>query len=373
LKTGRKQRILCIHTGGDTLRGSEYALLEVLRGFKAAGRDVLLLCDRPAMRVAARSAGEQVRAIPSGELMFDWPDMKLNLLKVLSANVSVVRHIQSFRPDIVYCNGGRSCQSSLMAARMTGVPIVVHLHAPYSRRYHLLYGTSWANAVIHCSGAIKRFHEARARFRRSILVLNGLDLDLMMRPNNDPRLYPGYPPIPRDRTVLGFIGSLIPRKGLDILIDAVALLIQADYPVFLLIAGQETSPVYREQVRKRKLEKHVGFIGEVTDRVRFFASIDIHVLPSRSEAFGRTIIEAAACGVHSVAHHVDGIPEAMCGGRLGALYSPNDPSTLARAIAAIIDQKVRLAESAELAALAEKQFGIARVVGQLFEVFDTAS
>jgi L-malate glycosyltransferase len=373
LKTGRKQRILCVHTGGDALRGSEHALLEVLRRFKAAGRDVLLLCDRPAMLAAARSAGEQVRTIPSGELMFDWPDIKLNFLKVISANVAVRRHIQSFRPDIVYCNGGRSCQSSLVAARMTGLPIVVHLHAPYPRRYHMLYGTPLANAVIHCSGAIKRFHENRAHFRRSVLVLNGVDLDLMTLSNKDSSQPPGYPNLPDDRIVLGFIGSLIARKGLDILIDALVLLIQAGYPVFLLVAGHETSPIYREQVHKRKLEQHVGFIGEVTDRVRFFGSIDIHVLPSRSEAFGRTIIEAAACGVHSVAHRVDGIPEAMCDGRFGELYSPNDPPTLAQAIAAVIDKKAWQAKSAELATMAETKFGIGRVVGQLFEVFDTAS
>ena len=372
MNKGRKQRILCVHTGGSTLRGSEYALLEILRGFNTAGRDILLLCDQDLMLQAALSAGQKARKIPSSELMIDFPDIKLDVFRLLLTNIAVWRNIKSFQPDVVYCNGGRSCQSSLFVAKLAGIPLVAHLRAPYPKRYHLLYGTPWASTVIHCSRSIKNYHESRARFRKSILVLNGIDFDSMfMISVGNPKQHVDFPTTPRNSVVIGFIGSLIPRKGGDILIDAVDLLRKADYPVCLLIGGKEQSPTYHEQVRRLNLEQYIHFIGEVTDRAQFYSHIDIHVLPSRSEAFGRTIIEAAVCGVPSVAHRVGGIPEAMCDGLFGELYSPNDPNMLARAISLIIDKGEWRVKSSKISALAEKHFGIARVVKQILAELDT--
>jgi glycosyltransferase involved in cell wall biosynthesis len=368
----KKRQILCVHTGGNILRGSEYALLEVLRGFHMAGREILLLCDQDVMLEAAIAAGQRAHKIPSGDLMIDSPDFRFNLAAVMRANIAVWRYIKSFRADVIYCNGGRSCQTSFVVAKLAAIPLVAHLHAPYHKRYHLLYGTPWASAVIHCSRSMKEYHESRVRFRRSVLILNGVDFDsLLMTTAESAKHRVDFPPIPRETVVLGFIGSLIPRKGVDILIDAVDRLKKANRLVYLLIGGKEESAIYREHVRKLKLDKYIYFIGEVTDRAQFYSRIDINILPSHSEAFGRTVIEAAACGVPSVAHRVGGIPEAMCEGQFGELYSPNDPAILAKAISHIIDKGDWREKSSLLSDLAEKHFGISRVVKQILTVLDT--
>jgi hypothetical protein len=353
------------------LRGSEYALLEVLQGIANTDRQVMLLCDRAVMRRAAEAAGLEAFQIHSGELMFDPPAVKFSVLGLLAANLKVLRWIKAFKPDIVYCNGGRSSQSALPAARRAGLPLVVHLHAPYPKRYHIFYATPLASGVIHVSDHIKNYHETRVRFRKSFAVVNGIDFDALLK-NRDEKFSSGgcISDLPEDCVVLGFMGSLIHRKGVDILIEAVSRLRDMNRPVFLLIGGKGDVEAYRRQVKRLDLEKYIRFLGEVTDRVGFFSCIDIHVLPSRSEAFGRTIAEAAFCGKPSVAHSVGGIPEAMPDTRFGKLYSPNDPETLAGAICELIDRGGYKSAQAEISGLAKQHFQISRVVGQILDIFD---
>ncbi|MCF8024006.1 MAG: glycosyltransferase family 4 protein [Desulfobacteraceae bacterium] len=364
---------MCIHTGGAVLRGSEYALLEVLQGIASADPDrrVMLLCDRAVMRRAAAAAGLEAFQIPSGELMFDPPTVKFSGLRLLAANLKVLRWIKAFKADIVYCNGGRSCQSALPAARRAGVPLVVHLHAPYPKRYHIFYATPLASAVIHVSNYIKKYHESRVRLPKSFAVVNGIDFDALLKSRESKFSSMGcISDLPEDSVVLGFMGSLIHRKGLDILIESVSLLRNMNRPVFLLIGGKGDAKAYRRQVKRLELEKYVRFLGEITDRVGFFSCIDIHVLPSRSEAFGRTIAEAAFCGKPSVAHSVGGIPEAVPDTRFGKLYSPNDPETLAGAVCELIDKGSYKSAQAEISGLAKQHFQISRVVGQILDIFD---
>lgn len=367
-----KERILCVHTGGDSLRGSEHSLLEILRGLNMEGRQLLLLCDRSAMRDAAAAEGVEVCLIPSGELMIDPPEYRFSIINLLQANLAVRRQIRRFQPDVVYCNGGRSCQTAIMAARLSGIPIAVHLRAPYYKRYHLLYGTTRADAVIHCSRSMQLFHETRGRFRRSVLVLNGIDIDRLESESGKPGEKTAFPLKPEGTVTLGFLGSLIHRKGVDILISAVDRLHSSGNDVQLLIAGDGAQAgEYRAQVKRLGLEEQVHFIGEITNRAEFYRHIDIHVLPSRGEAFGRTVVEAAAVGVPSVAHRVEGIPEAMCDGLFGELYSPDDSATLAEAIRKIINSGTWPEKSTEIQTLARERFGLQRVVREVLEVLDT--
>ena len=135
-----------------------------------------------------------------------------------------------------------------------------------------------------------------------------------------------------------FLGQLVERKGLDVLIEAFA---RVDAPGELLIAGGDWSASgYPE--RLRTLARKLG----VADRIHFenhrqdvgavLSTADIFVLPSRSDARPRSIIEAMSLGLPVVATDVGGIPSLVLHEQTGLLVPAEDAGALAAAIARLI-------------------------------------
>lgn len=320
----RVNKILCVHSGGSTLRGSEWALLDILTELSRLGKKIRLLCDQKTLFDKAVASGMEAELIPYGVVMLDASYVALHPIKLARANWAVFRNIKSFRPDVVYCNAARSLQMSLLASKVAGVPTIVHLHSPYNKRYLYGYGTTMADMAIHCSEKIKIQHEQKVKFRKSVTLRNAVQVEHTAE----------LPKIIENKVlapfVIGFFGSLIPRKGLDILIAAVDLLLKDGIHCRLKIGGHEHNGSYRDQVNKLGIEESVDFVGEISrNRISdFFKDINIHVLPSRSDAMPLSIIEAAMCGVPTIAHDVGGVSESLLEGRLGILYSDNKAETL---------------------------------------------
>lgn len=143
------------------------------------------------------------------------------------------------------------------------------------------------------------------------------------------------------------IGRLVPRKGVDIVIRALALLDRED--VELVVAGGSSGPERRDddpEVRRlRDLAVELG----VEDSVRFRGSVDRDLVPAllRSadmvvctpwyEPFGIVPLEAMAVGVPVVAAAVGGLVDTVVDGRTGIHVPPRDPAAVARAMAALLD------------------------------------
>jgi glycosyltransferase involved in cell wall biosynthesis len=151
--------------------------------------------------------------------------------------------------------------------------------------------------------------------------------------------------LPAEGRTITYVGQLVPRKGLDTLIDAVARL--AGRPGGApLVAAAGSGPQRQElEARARRLgvADRVRFVGRVDhDRVgRFMAAGDLFVLPSLSEGLPTVVCEAMNCGLPVVATAVDGTPEIVRDGQTGLLVPPSDPGALADALAAILDDPDR--------------------------------
>ncbi len=142
---------------------------------------------------------------------------------------------------------------------------------------------------------------------------------------------------------IGFVKTLAPKYGPDVLIAAMPRVIEAVPDAVLIMAG-------RGQLRQR-LETLADELG-VADRVRFcgfvqhdelpnlIRSFDILVNCSRLESFGVSLLEASACGVPVVATRVGGVPEVCRDGETGFLVDC-DAEAIAQAI-------IRLASDEEL-------------------------
>ena len=164
-------------------------------------------------------------------------------------------------------------------------------------------------------------------------------------------------PRSRDGTVaLLTVGSLVPRKGYDVLIEALATLI--DLPWCLTIVGDARDPATAEQVRmlidRHKLGPRTSLLGAVTASrlAELYPRYDLFVLPSRYEGFGMAYAEAIAHGLPVIGTTAGAIPETVPE-TAGILVPPGDVPALAAALRRLIEspsERAHFAEGARLAA-----------------------
>jgi glycosyltransferase involved in cell wall biosynthesis len=177
----------------------------------------------------------------------------------------------------------------------------------------------------------------------------------VVRPGNDP-----VPPAPgsNDGVVrLLTVGSVVPVKGYDLLIAAVAML--ADMPWRLTIAGDRTrNPATAAQldadIAAYGLGDRVAVLGAVAPEriIELYLACDVFVLASRFEGYGMALAEAIAHGLPVVSTMGGAIPDTVPAGA-GLLVPPDDVAALAQALRRVIGDQVerrRLAANARAAA-----------------------
>ena len=149
--------------------------------------------------------------------------------------------------------------------------------------------------------------------------------------------------LPADAFVVLQLGRLVPRKGIDNVIHAVALLCRArpDVPVLLQVVGGETREPDAAQTpeigRLRALAQSLGIAEQVQftgqrrrDELRdHYLAADVFVTTPWYEPFGITPLEAMACGRPVVASAVGGLRHTVIDGNTGFLVPPRDPKALA--------------------------------------------
>jgi glycosyltransferase involved in cell wall biosynthesis len=143
---------------------------------------------------------------------------------------------------------------------------------------------------------------------------------------------------PRQPSSLLFAGALVRGKGLDVLLDALALLPAG---VTLRVAGRgRQEAMFREQAARLGLGSRVSFLGFIRrpELDRHLAEVSCVVVPSREpETFGLVGLDAYRHGTPVVATAVGGVGEWLRHGRTGLSVPPGDPAALAGAISRVLD------------------------------------
>ncbi|MBU0480471.1 MAG: glycosyltransferase family 4 protein [Proteobacteria bacterium] len=176
--------------------------------------------------------------------------------------------------------------------------------------------TSWLAAV---SGVIKDDCEKYyCRTKNVEIISPGVDTELFNPElttgwRDEARKEFGYRP---DEMVVLFVGSEFKRKGLDLLLSAVGTGMK------LMVVGRgDNLSFFEGLVQKYNLFEQVTFAGFVDNDIRrFYATADVVVLPSRSEAFGMTVLEAMACGLPSLTSKNTGAAAVITHGRDGFVF-----------------------------------------------------
>ena len=159
--------------------------------------------------------------------------------------------------------------------------------------------------------------------------------------------------LPADAELIVSISRLVPRKGFDTAIRAVASLRRSRPDLLLAIAGGGRDSE-RLQRLAAELEAPVVFLGRIShdDLPRLYGAADLYTMVCRTrwagleqEGFGIVFIEAAACGVAQIAGDSGGAAEAVADGETGiVIRDPDDHREVARAMALLLDDPQRRAE-----------------------------
>lgn len=148
-----------------------------------------------------------------------------------------------------------------------------------------------------------------------------------------------------NRITLGIVKSLEEIYGIKYLIEAFAKIAFKYMNTELLIVGD--GPLESElktMCKKLNIEDRVIFAGKIPNSKipDMLSSIDIFVMPSLSESFGVSILEAEACGLPVVATNVGGIPEVVRDSETGFLVAPGDSNAIAEKLCLLVeDGKMR--------------------------------
>ena len=139
------------------------------------------------------------------------------------------------------------------------------------------------------------------------------------------------------------VGSVVPRKGYDVLVTALAKL--PDLAWRLTIAGdrersRETARRLDAEIARLGLAARITFAGAVTPQrlLQLYAGADLFVLPSRFEGYGMAYAEAIAHGVPVVGTRAGAIPDTVPAGA-GVLVSPDDVDALAGSLRTLIESR----------------------------------
>ncbi|EMA47200.1 glycosyltransferase family 4 protein [Halococcus saccharolyticus] len=146
-----------------------------------------------------------------------------------------------------------------------------------------------------------------------------------------------------------FLGSLVPRKGLDTLIEGLSRLPDEHWRL-RVVGSPDANPGYVSSVRRLVarlgVDDRVTFVGKLPDGALRDALGESHVLamPSTHEGFGIAYLEGMSFGLPALATTAGGARSVVTHGETGFLLRPGDPGAVARAVRTLADDRERLTQ-----------------------------
>ncbi len=174
---------------------------------------------------------------------------------------------------------------------------------------------------------------------------------------------------------IGFMGRFEePRKGLQVLIDSLAIVARFVPDVKYLIAGPGNSDEFVKNLNPQ-LQNRITFLGRLSDRQKesFLKSVEIYVAPNTGgESFGIILTEALSAGTAVVASDIPAFKAVLENGEVGALFRNEDSSDLAKVIVALLRDDARREKLATDGKLSAQKYDWQVVAEQIESVYEMA-
>lgn len=321
---------------GEHYSGAERVQDLLARQLARCGCEVGFACVKPRRFPAAREA--------QNAPLFELPMRSRFDLRVVKLLVRLMRE-EGY--DIIHAHTPRTALVGRLAARRADVPFVYHVHSPAGRdsTRRLL---NWINALVERIAVrdADRLITVSPSLREYMIGRGIAAERITCVPNGVPSAGHAIERRPPTGTwTLGSVALFRPRKGTEVLLEALAVLRSHHANVRLRAVGGFETPAYEATVRnlaeRLGLADAIDWIGFTRNVNRELAKIDLFVLPSLfGEGLPMVVLEAMAAGLPVVASRVEGVPNAVAHRETGLLVEPRSVSQLARAIEEIVSGRV---------------------------------
>jgi glycosyltransferase involved in cell wall biosynthesis len=336
-----------LHVFRSPVGGLFRHVLDVARGQAARGHRVGLIVDSTTGGARAEAALAELKP----QLAFGIERIAIPRrpsLRDMAAVRHVARRIAAIAPDVLHGHGAKGAALVRLAPRRDGA---IRVCTPHGGTLVYAPGTlaggfyRWLERVMSSRTDLFLFESnfAAAEFSRTIarprgpvrIVCNGVGVaefaPLAVAP---------------DASDVVFVGELRVLKGVDVLLEALAILKRVGRIIRATIAGEgPDAQQFKDLSERLAVADQTRFVGHVPAR-EAFAMGRVLVMPSRAESLPYVILEAAAAGVPIIATRVGGIPE-IFGPQSFRLVPPDDAAALAKTLAAALADPEEIMRASE--------------------------
>lgn len=302
--------------------GVQMQVLGLARSLRRLDHDVRVLapCDGPPPDTGVTPLGASVPTAANGSIAPIAPD--------LPAQLRTIRALRDEAFDVLHLHEPIAPGVTQTALMVKNAPIIGTFHAAGdSASYKYLRPlVRWLANRIDLRCAVSADATALAsRYLGGAYtpVFNGIEVDQCF----------GAEPWPTDGPTVFFIGRHEPRKGLEVLLGALASL-PADTRLWVGSDGPDT-----EDLKRRFPDERIEWLGRIDDdeKARRIRGADVLCAPAlRGESFGIVLLEGMAAGTPVVATDIDGYRNVASDGRDARLVPPGDVDALAKALADVL-------------------------------------
>lgn len=244
--------------------------------------------------------------------------------------------------DVVHITAPRAVLVAGAAARLANVPVVWHVRIATSDKFYDRINLWLSDRIIVISKAVQKRFEWYRGSKRIYLIHNGVDPE-EFSPRESSHSFRKQLQI-EQAFVFGILGQILPVKGHGEFIEAARKVHLEFSDVHFLVVGKD-NPYKRElqkNIEEMGLSDTIHFVDFSTNVVTLINSLDLVVVPSYHEAFGRVTIEAMACAKPVIATYTGAGTEIITHGEDGVLIPPRDAEALKSAMKdLILDEKKR--------------------------------
>ncbi len=374
-------RVLYLNPFSQQVSGPDESLLTLLGALIPMGVEAHLVLPRPGPQVPRYEAlGVKVHYAPL-TILKRRPGLGAVLLPFrLARGVAAVALIaRRERVDLVHTNMEVVLDGAI-ASRLLRIPHVLHYRGNTLDRPQLVFDvltrfwTATAEKVFCISNATAEIFRKRGLGRKVQVIYNPVDVEAFASAQRSDEVRRELGAGPGD-ILVGTVGRIHPRKDIATFLRAASIVAKELPRARFVVVG--AAEVLEEIAYDRKMaslaeELHLAtrlvWAGARRDMPRVLKALDVFVLCSRNEGFGRVVAEAMAAGTPVVASREGAMPELVGDGHLGFLAHPGDPDSFAssvvglalregdaRAMAAQVRAKIRVFAAS---AIADRVMGI---------------
>ena len=328
----------------------------VLRYLSGRGYEAAVACSQESAADGPVSPGS--RNIEGCQVFSVSIPRTIRPLQDLLAIRQLCRAIREFKPDVIHTQTSKAGIVGRLAARLAGVPVIIHTAHAFPFHAYLPWPVKWAyirierwvagwTDLIMVDTESVRMDGLRQRIvqdaSRIVTVPMGVDLTRFSPSLGGPGTLRDALGLGRQALVVGTVARLVPDKGLECFLRMAAIIRAERADVKFLIVGEGPLRQSLEQMAELiGIGPDVVFAGHRTDIPELMQAMDLFVLPTRREGFGVVFAEAMAMGKATVGSDIGPIAEVVEDGVTGYLAPADNPEAFAaRALVLLSDDAKR--------------------------------